>query len=73
MKTHGEGGGIASPLLTSVLDGGGELHAPAALPQGKEPRCPLDRRLVEPQSRSGCCGEKKNLTLLGIEPRPSSL
>jgi hypothetical protein len=24
----------------------GQLHAPAALPQGKSPWCPLDRRLL---------------------------
>jgi hypothetical protein len=38
----------------------GQLHAPAALPQGKEPRYPLDRRLGGPQSRSGRNGEEKN-------------
>jgi hypothetical protein len=31
----------------------GQLHAPAALPPGKEPRYPLDRTLGGPQSRSG--------------------
>jgi len=31
----------------------GQLHAPAALPPGKEPWYPLDRRLGGPQSRSG--------------------
>jgi hypothetical protein len=39
----------------------GQLHAPAALPPGKEPRYALDRRLDGPQSRSGRCGEEKNL------------
>jgi hypothetical protein len=39
----------------------GQLHAPDALPQ-----YPSYRRLVRPQSRSGRCGEKKNLTLAGI-------
>jgi hypothetical protein len=34
-------------FLTSALDGGEwQLHAPAALPSGKEPRYPLDRRLT---------------------------
>jgi hypothetical protein len=33
-----------------------QLHAPAALPPGKEP---LDRRLGGPQSRSGRGGEEK--------------
>jgi hypothetical protein len=31
----------------------GQLNAPAALPQGKKPRYPLDRRLGGAQSRSG--------------------
>jgi hypothetical protein len=39
----------------------GQLHAPAALPPGKDPRYTLDRRLGGPQSRSGCCGEEKHL------------
>jgi hypothetical protein len=39
----------------------GQLHAPAALPQGKSPGHPLDRRLGGPQSRSGHSGgEEKN-------------
>jgi hypothetical protein len=41
-------------------------------PRGNGLRFPLDGRLGEPQSRSGCCGEEKNVALLGIEPRPSS-
>jgi hypothetical protein len=48
----------------------GQLHALAALPPGKEPPYPLDRRLVGPQSRCGRCGEGKNLLpLSGIESR----
>jgi hypothetical protein len=40
----------------------------------KSPRCPLDRRLGGPQSRSGPCGVEKNfLPLSWIERRPSSL
>jgi hypothetical protein len=31
----------------------GQLHTPAALPQGKSPWYPLDRRLDGPQSQSG--------------------
>jgi hypothetical protein len=47
----------------------GQLHAPAALPQGKSPRYPLDRRLDGPQNRSGRGGEEKNSQLPpGIEP-----
>jgi len=30
----------------------GQIHAPAALPRGKTPRYPFDRRLGGPQSRS---------------------
>jgi hypothetical protein len=51
----------------------GQLHAPASIPQRKEPRYPLDRRLGGPQGRSGRCGEENILlTLSAIEPRPSS-
>jgi len=47
----------------------GQLHAPAALPQGDSPWYPLDRRLAVPQICSGCGGEEKNSQLLlGIEP-----
>jgi hypothetical protein len=38
----------------------GQLHAPAALPAGKEPLVPLDRKLGGPQSRSGRGGEEEN-------------
>jgi hypothetical protein len=34
-------------------------------PWGKSHFYPLDRRLVGPQSRSGNCGEEKNLTFAG--------
>jgi hypothetical protein len=48
----------------------GQLHVPAALPPGRSPRYPLDRRLGGLQNRSGCCGIEKNpLPLPGIEPR----
>jgi len=51
----------------------GHLHVPAALPPGKYPRYPLNRRLVGAQSRSGRGGEEnKALPLPGIEPRLSS-
>jgi hypothetical protein len=47
----------------------GQLHAPAVLPQGKNPRYPLDRTLGGPQSRSGRGGEEKNSQPPpGIEP-----
>jgi hypothetical protein len=46
----------------------GQIHAPAALPPGKDPWYPLDRRLDRPQNRSGRGGEEKNsLPLPGIE------
>jgi hypothetical protein len=46
-----------------------QLHAPAALPQGKNPSYPLDRRLGRPQNWSGRGSEKKNSQPLpGIEP-----
>jgi hypothetical protein len=38
----------------------GQLRAPAALPQGRRPWYPLDRRLGGPQSRSEHGGEEKN-------------
>jgi hypothetical protein len=50
------------------MDVSGQLHDPAALPQGKSPWYPLDRRLGGPQSRSGRGGEEKNSQLLpGLE------
>jgi hypothetical protein len=57
-------------FLTSVPDGSsGHIHVPAALPQGKSPWYPLDRRLGGPQIQSGRGGEKKISQLLpGLEP-----
>jgi hypothetical protein len=47
----------------------GQLHVLAALPPGKDPQYPLDRRLGGPQSRSGCSSEEKNSQPPpGIEP-----
>jgi hypothetical protein len=47
----------------------GQLHALPLYHQGKSPWYPLDRRLGEPQSRSGGGGEEKNSQPpLGIEP-----
>jgi hypothetical protein len=59
-------------LLTSALDGGewSASRPGRALPRGKDPRYPLDRRLDGPQSRSGHRGYRKNpLPLPGIEPQ----
>jgi len=39
----------------------GQLQAPPALPTGKSPQHPLDKRLGGPQSRSGRGGEDKIL------------
>jgi hypothetical protein len=48
----------------------GQLHAPATLPQGKNPWYPLSRRLSGLQRRSGRGGEEKNSQPPpGIEPR----
>jgi hypothetical protein len=48
----------------------GRLHASAAVPPGIKPPCySLDRRLGEPQIRSGRGGEEKNsYPLSGLEP-----
>jgi hypothetical protein len=47
----------------------GQLHAPAALPQGKSPWYPLNRKLCGPESRSGRGSETKNSQpLRGLEP-----
>jgi hypothetical protein len=32
---------MARPLLTSAVDGNGQIHAPSALPLGKEPLVPI--------------------------------
>jgi hypothetical protein len=61
-----ESGAIAALCLASALDGG-EWSAtrPCCFTPGGECHWyPLDRRLGGPQSRSGCCGEEKNLALL---------
>jgi hypothetical protein len=44
----------------------GQLHATAALPPGKEPRYPLDRRLGGLQRWSGHDGENTSQPLLGM-------
>jgi hypothetical protein len=55
MKAQRGSSGIALTLsLTLALDeGGGQLHAPAALPPEKKTRYPMYRRPVGPQGRSG--------------------
>jgi hypothetical protein len=54
------------------VEASGEFHAPAALPPGKSPRYPLDRRLRGLQSRSGRHGEVKILTPTGTRTWLSS-
>jgi hypothetical protein len=49
------------------MEASGQHHAPAALPQGKSPYYPLDRRLGGPQSRSGRSSEEKNSHILQKE------
>jgi hypothetical protein len=67
-------GGIASPVLTSALDG---VEWSASSPcrftsEERAPRYALDKRLSRPQIRSGFCEEEKNLALPEIEPGPSN-
>jgi hypothetical protein len=51
----------------------GQLHAPAALPLGKEPPIPIGWEDEWLQRRSGHCGGEENLLLLAeTEARPSS-
>jgi hypothetical protein len=46
----------------------GQIHAPAALPPGKDPRYPLYKRLDGPQSQSRRGGDEENPhPLPGIE------
>jgi hypothetical protein len=62
MKTYWESGDIAP----RILDIGTRWRLVVSFtlrplyPQGKSSRCPLDRRLGEPQSRSGRGGEEKS-------------
>jgi hypothetical protein len=51
-----------------MMEVSGQLHAPAALPQGKSPWYPLYRRLGGPQIRSGRGEEKNSQSPPGIEP-----
>jgi hypothetical protein len=70
MKALGEERRYSSySFTTSVLDGGewSASRPGRALPPGKGPRYPLDRRLGGPQSRSGHRGYRKILC-----PRPGS-
>jgi len=51
------------------MDASGQLHAPAALPVGKDPLVCIGRRMTGPQSQSEHGGEDKNsLPLRWLEP-----
>jgi hypothetical protein len=52
-------------LSQHKLEVSGQLHAPAALPRGKSPPYPLDRRVGGPNDRSGRHGEVKILAPTG--------
>jgi hypothetical protein len=52
-------------LPRHYMEVNGQLHAPTALPLGKSPRYPLDRKLSGPRSRSELYGEEKNLASAG--------
>jgi hypothetical protein len=59
-------GGIAPPFLISALDGREwPASRPGRIASGETApgTHPLNRRLGGPQSRSGRCGEEKNLAL----------
>jgi len=52
-----------------ALNGGGQLHTPAAvLPGGKNSRYPFDRMLGGPQSRSGRDGVEENSPCRDLNP-----
>jgi hypothetical protein len=58
MKTYVGSGSIAPPFLTSAIDGGERSASrPGRFTSWERaPRCPLERGLGGPQSRSGCYG-----------------
>jgi hypothetical protein len=63
------------PFLKSAqMETRKQLHASATLSLNKrDPHYRMKNRLGEPQSGSGRCRlEENDLSLLGIEPRPSS-
>jgi len=48
------------------MEVGGQINGPVALPihpWGKSPHFPLNRRLGEPQSLFGLCGDERNSCL----------
>jgi hypothetical protein len=70
INTHGD---IASPFLTSTVDGRYVTSHVTLVARGGNPRYPLDGRTDGPQSRSGRCGIDKHSVLRpGTEPRVSN-
>jgi hypothetical protein len=70
-KAHSGSGGIAPRIfnLGTRWRWVVSFTPPPLYPQGKSPWYPLDKRLGEPQSRSGHSGEEKNSqSLPGYEP-----
>jgi hypothetical protein len=63
------GSRAAAPLILKIqhyVEVSWQLHAPAALGQGKKPRYPLNGKLDRPQSRSGRFGEENAFAMPGI-------
>jgi hypothetical protein len=57
-------------LLTLLLDGSAQLHAPATLPLGKNPQYPENWRLGGIQNLCGHFGKERNLlSMPGIKPQ----
>jgi hypothetical protein len=63
---------MAPAFLTSALDGVVSFTLLPLYPRERNHRYTLDRRRGGLQSRSGRCGEEKNLALPRVEPGPSS-
>jgi hypothetical protein len=69
------GSGCIAPQFLNLITDGGEWSAsrPGPFTSEKGLPVPIGWEAGGPQSRSGHCGEEKNLfLLLGIEPQPSS-
>ena len=59
MKAYGGIEVQLQSLLTSALDGSGQLHAPAAFTSGKEPWYPLGRRPGGPRAGQSVLEKRK--------------
>jgi hypothetical protein len=70
METYGGVDVYIHSFLTSALvEVGGQLHARAALPPGKESLLPIGQEVGGPQSPSGRRGEEKILDPAGAQAR----